>query len=232
MEYQFGDAESWHHEPYFENMRNNGGGRYDFTFGPYFLNADFRIRFTVRVTDGDGAVSQLAERIIVVRNCPPPPVPNEPPTVAWIESGNLAEPEPNGSCEYLGLVTCMNQWVNSTVAGFSCNPRLPNTRTLVVRVSDDTTAVEQLKVNLAFIYGDVYRDEAGVVQIRWLENTFGVLPMTYGGDGRYNFVVGPYAATTTYAVAYFVGVEDADGAVVTTESQLTGMYIDGCVELR
>jgi hypothetical protein len=207
MEYQFGDAESWHHEPYFENMQNVGGGRYDFTFGPYFLNVDFRIRFTVRVTDGDGAVSQLAERIIVVRNCPPPPPPNQPPTVQWIDSGHE-------------LV------LTSIVEGSRCWPDLPETTTLTARVADDTTPVDQLQVYLVWMYGEIWGE-----QIRWLPETYGAAPMTHVGNGQYNFPIGPYHTTTNYIVWYYVTVADAEGATASTEDLMTAMGIRGCVIL-
>jgi hypothetical protein len=169
----------------------------------------------------------LAERIIVVRNCPPPPVPNQAPTVAWVDSGVLAEPQFSDYCAWAGEAACGYQWINSTVAGFSCAPPLPDTKTLLARVSDDTTPVDQLKVNLVWMYGEVYYQG----QITWLQETIGAAPMTHIGNGQYSFLVGPYAATRAYAVVYFISVEDADGAVVTTEAQLTGMYIYGCVEL-
>jgi hypothetical protein len=207
IEYQFGDAESWHHTPYFEDMRNLGGGAYDFTFGPYFLDVDFRIRFTVRVTDADGAVAQLPERTIDVRNCPLPPPPNEPPTVRWVDSGNL-------------------QALDSTVGGYSCTQNdLPDTKTLIASVGDDTTPPGKLKVELVFIYGEYY-GEGGV---KWLPELAGLVAMTYAGNDQYTFVAGPYSATIPYVVAYYVLVTDPDGATASTE--LAMMVIYGCVQL-
>src|SRR6185437_6208594 len=117
MEYQFGSAtaDDWYDKPYFEDMTNLGGGRYEYTFGPYLTEGDFRIRFTVRATDADGATAQLLERTILVRTCPPPPPPNQAPRIEWIDSGN-------------GLT------LNSTVDGFKCWPNLPDTVTVTANV--------------------------------------------------------------------------------------------------
>jgi putative peptide zinc metalloprotease protein len=132
MEFQYGDVEGdWYAEPYFVDMQHTTGSRYEHTFGPYLTEGDFRIRFTVRVTDSDGAVAQLAERIILVRSCPAVP---QPPTVEWVESNN-------------GLT------LTSTVDGRQCSPGRPLTATVTARVSDDTTPADQLVVYLEYQYG-------------------------------------------------------------------------------
>jgi hypothetical protein len=207
MEYQFGSAtaDDWYDKPYFEDMTNLGGGRYEYTFGPYLTEGDFRIRFTVRATDADGATAQLLERTILVRNCPPPPPPNQAPRIEWIDSGN-------------GLT------LNSTVDGFKCWPNLPDTVTVTANVEDDTTPYDKLEVYLVWMYGEVNGES-----ITWLNETIGAGPMTNDGNGQFSFLVGPYSATRDYAVAYYVAAKDADGATTTNEAQLAGMWIRGCV---
>jgi hypothetical protein len=132
MEFQYGDVEGdWYAEPYFVDMQHTTGSRFEHTFGPYLTEGDFRIRFTVRVTDSQGAVAQLAERIILVRSCPAVP---QPPTVEWVESNN-------------GLT------LTSTVDGRQCSPGRPLTATVTARVSDDTTPADRLVVYLEYQYG-------------------------------------------------------------------------------
>lgn len=133
LEFQYGGVEgNWYDQPLFVDMKHTSGPRYEHTFGPYLTEGDFRIRFTVRVTDSEGAVAQLEERIILVRSCPPVP---RPPTVQWVDSGN-------------GLV------LNSKIDGFNCTAGAPDTKTVTAQVYDDTTPLDKLEVFLVFMYAD------------------------------------------------------------------------------
>ena len=90
-------------------------------------------------------------------------------------------------------------------------------------MTDDTTPAEKLEVYLVWMYGEVNGES-----ITWLNETIGAAPMTPDGN-VFSFTVGPYSATRDYAVVYYVAAKDADGATTTTEAQLAGMWIRGCV---
>lgn len=204
IEYQFGGADgAWHDKPIVEPMANAGSGRFTHSFGPYLPMGHFRIRFTVRATDAQGLTAQLPEMIIQVVDCPPPPPVNQPPTISWVNSAN-------------------GTWLSSASFGFPCVAGEPGATSIVVNVTDDHTAVEELDVQLVWIYGT-----AG----GWLANTAGAARMTHEGGGRFSFPIGPYALAEDHLLWYFVQAVDPQGGRATTEQEVTLIGIHGCVVL-
>jgi hypothetical protein len=133
MEFQYGGVNgTWYDKPLFVDMKHTVGPRFEHTFGPYITEGDFRIRFTVRVTDSAGAVAQMEEHIILVRSCPPVP---EPPVIQWVDSGDA-------------LV------LNSTVDGRNCTSGVPDTKTVTTQAFDATTPADKLQVYLVYMYAD------------------------------------------------------------------------------
>jgi hypothetical protein len=134
LESQFGHAtqNQWFLTPTLTPLVNRGGGAYDVELGPYQTDGDFRLRFRVKVWDSEGALAQTAERILLVRACPPVP---KPPTIAWVDSGDGVK------------IKSMND-------GGSCNRDLSSTKTVTVQVTDEDTPPEKLTVYLSYLYGD------------------------------------------------------------------------------